>query len=128
MKDFDSWNDKKKNIDIKTSLNYCRDRQVWWCCLGLNIGIEENGKGSSYERPVLILKNLSAQSALIVPFTTSKNTHPMRISTGTILKKETSVILSQLRVIDTRRISEKITTLDSEMFQKIKRAIREMLQ
>lgn len=37
-KDFDSWNDIKKNLDGKAKDMLFKEREVWWCNLGLNIG------------------------------------------------------------------------------------------
>jgi mRNA interferase MazF len=74
MKDFDSWNTLKKRIHDSERRLYVKEREIWWCNLGLNIGTEIDGKNKIFERPVLVLKGLSAESAFILPLTTKHST------------------------------------------------------
>lgn len=126
QKDFDGWNERKKFVDSKESL-FCHEREIWWCVLGVNIGFEENGTGHSYRRPVLILKPLSAQTSVAVPLTTSRHIHPLRFWLGNVVGKDASAVLSQFRVIDTRRLTQKMGTLDPQIFEDIRKTIKDML-
>ena len=58
MDDFDKWCNLKRKLDLATPslLVLPKEKEVWMCNLGRNIGYEENGKGSDFLRPVLILK------------------------------------------------------------------------
>jgi mRNA interferase MazF len=125
-KDFDNWNEKKKALNDLGESKLYHARELWWCNLGINVGFEEDGTGSDYERPILILKGLSANTCFVLPLTTSKNRHPMRIPIGIIEKegKENSVIISQMRIVDTRRLKDKIGFLDKEKFELIRKTIR----
>jgi mRNA-degrading endonuclease toxin of MazEF toxin-antitoxin module len=87
-------------------------REVWWCTLGINVGSEENSSCEEYRRPALILKGLSIETCLIVPLTTSAKDHPLRVAVGQIGGKQARAILSQMRVIDTKRLVRKIEYLD----------------
>lgn len=124
MKDFDNWNNQKKNIHSAGENKFYHPRDIWWCRLGLNIGYEQDGKDKDFERPVLILKAFG-KICLIAPLTTSPNKHIYRIPIGLIEGKKAIVILSQMKVVDTKRFSEKIGVLDKEMFGKIQKHIRE---
>jgi hypothetical protein len=31
---------------------YFREKEIWWACLGANIGFEQNGKNENFERPI----------------------------------------------------------------------------
>lgn len=42
-------------------------------------------------------------------------------------KKEAVALLSQIRVIDTRRLVEKVGFLDKEVFNKLKKTLKDML-
>ena len=128
QKDFDNWNNKKKLIHNTGENKLYHAREIWWCNLGINVGSEEDGTGLDYERPVLILRGLGTNTCFVMPLTTSKSRHPMRIAIGAIEKggKENSVIISQMRIIDTRRLINKIGFLDKEKFEVIRKAIREM--
>jgi mRNA-degrading endonuclease toxin of MazEF toxin-antitoxin module len=50
----------------------------------------------------------------------------MRIPIGVIQDKEASVMLSQIRVIDTKRLIYKIGFLDKEIFTGITKAIKDL--
>ena len=57
-KDFDKWNELKKKIDTREDIEeneiFIKNRQIWWCSIGLNVGSEQNGHGEVFERPVLV--------------------------------------------------------------------------
>ena len=75
QKDFDGWNNLKKKIDDKNSTElkkiFCREREIWFCSIGLNVGSEQNGRNESFERPVLIFKKVSAETFLVLPLTSN---------------------------------------------------------
>ncbi len=52
---------------------------------------------------------------------------PYYIPIGLIGNRSASVIISQIKIIDTRRIDQKITTLDKKLFETIRKAIKDML-
>jgi mRNA interferase MazF len=126
-KDFDGWNETNKRTDSRRGAPYYHEREVWWCTLGVNVGSEENGSGEEYRRPALILKGLSIETCLIVPLTTSAKDHPLRVAVGLIGGKQARAILSQMRVIDTKRLVRKIEYLDVDTFEQIRKAARGML-
>jgi mRNA interferase MazF len=111
-KDFDGWYETKKRTDSRRGAPFYHEREVWWCTLGVNVGSEENGAGEEYRRPALILKGLSIETCLIVPLTTSAKDHPLRVAVGLIGGKQARAILSQMRVIDTKRLVRKIEYLN----------------
>lgn len=127
IKDFDKWNENKKLIHYERNNKQYHARDVWWCLLGVNIGREQDGRGEEYQRPVLILKGLSASTCLVIPLTSSTGKHPMRIPIGSVDGKEASVIISQIRVIDTKRLFEKVCSLNEGMFEIIRKAVKDML-
>lgn len=49
--------------------NYFHERDIWWYRLGVNIGFEQDGKGSDSSRPVLIIKKFTRHVAWIIPLT-----------------------------------------------------------
>ncbi len=126
MKDFDSWNIKKKNLHKESKGRFYHVRDIWWCALGVNIGFERDESFENFLRPVLIIKGLSKETCLVVPLTTSMREHKYRISVGSVTGKEAKVILSQMRVVDTKRLIEKIVMLDKATFEAIKKSIRNL--
>jgi hypothetical protein len=59
LNDYDSWNRKKKIIEAKKYYKYIKEREIWWCSAGLNIGDEQNGKNFNFERPFIIIKKFN---------------------------------------------------------------------
>jgi len=125
-KDFDAWNERKKETNAERPRFYTV-REIWWCRLGVNIGTEQDGKGEWYVRPCVILRGFGSSACLVVPLTTSKREHPLRISVGSIEGFQARANLSQIRVIDVRRLEEKIGFLETAIFSKLRKAARAML-
>ncbi|MDZ4284526.1 MAG: type II toxin-antitoxin system PemK/MazF family toxin [Patescibacteria group bacterium] len=123
QKDFDIWNEEKKRAHGEESRLYTV-REVWWCRLGVNIGSEQDGNGTLFLRPVVIVRGFGAHTCMVVPLTTSPRRHPLRIPVGKIQGKDATAILSQIRVIDTRRLVEKVGFLDKELFTRLRKAAR----
>jgi len=124
QKDFDGWNKEKKRIHTEEINRQYHAREIWWCSLGVNIGFEQDGTGEGHERPILILKGLSPNTCLAVSLTTSQKRHKMRIPIGTVEGKRAFVILSQMRVIDTKRLTNKLGFLSHSRFKTIRKAVR----
>lgn len=124
-KDFDTWNIKKKNVHAEQSRLYTI-REIWWCRLGINIGSEQDGDGQEFLRPVLIIRGFGAKICVVIPLTTSLHEHPLRIQVGEVQGKSASALLSQIRVIDTRRLVEKIGFLEKERFERIRKNVRNL--
>ncbi len=127
IKDFDSWNEKKKEIDAEPTASFYHEREVWWCSLGVNIGSEQDGTGKSFDRPVLILRGFNKEIFLGVALTGKRKTGKYYFYLGIINGKDATAILSQIRLIDTRRLVRKITTIDNGVFSSIKGVLRDTL-
>jgi len=126
-KEFDEWNEIKKQIDREELPRLYHTREIWWCSLGVNVGFEQDGSGDEYRRPVLILKGLSESTCLVIPLTASGKNHVMRPSIGIIEDKEARALLSQIRVIDTKRLVRKVGYLNQTIFQRIRKAVKDLL-
>lgn len=125
-KDFNRWNELKKHADEEKSRLYTV-REIWWCQLGLNIGSELNGKGTNFLRPAIILRGFGSDACLVAPLTTSSREHPLRLAVGIVDGSPARANLSQLRVVDTRRLVEKIGFLEQNFFTAIRKAARNLL-
>ena len=127
IKDFDIWNLKKKEINEKGENKYYHPRDIWWCKLGLNIGFEQDGKDEDFQRPILVIYGFGKNTCIVVPLTTSDQEHRYRISIGLIDGKEAKAIISQIRVVDTKRFVEKIGVLDKAIFSNIIKSIKGLI-
>jgi mRNA interferase MazF len=117
-KDFDRWNGKKKELNESDFNGYVHEREVWWCALGVNVGVEADGKHDNFERPVLIVRKFSRDSVLIIPLTTRTQIRPYHVmfehSGGRV-----AASLSQVRLISTKRLLRKLYRMDSAIFDQI---------
>ncbi len=121
QKDFDTWNNLKKEIDASEQNLFFKEGEVWWVNLGLNIGFEANGKGYDSIRPVIILKKYNKNTFIALPLTTSPKTNKYRLSVGIINKKNSYANFSQLRTLDNRRLINKIGEINIGLFLEIRR-------
>ncbi len=126
-KDFDGWTQQKKQVGAIGETKLYHQREVWWCSLGVNVGSEQDGAGDEYRRPVIILKGLSSETCFIIPLTTAGKDHPLRPSVGLVDGKEARALLSQIRVIDNKRLVRKIGHLDKEIFAGVRKAAKDLL-
>jgi len=126
-KDFDKWNENKKQIHLVGESKLYHEREVWWCNLGVNIGFEQDGSGETGERPVLILRGFSKDVCLIIPLTTSIKKNPYHFSLGKIDEREAFAIVSQIRLVDTKRLVNKIGFIDPKIFGELKKTVKGLL-
>jgi mRNA interferase MazF len=124
-KDFDQWNKEKQSVQNEKHRFYSV-RVIWWCKLGVNIGSEQDGKGAKFVRPCVIVRSFGADTCLVVPLTTSAKVHFLRFPVGVVVDQSASANLSQLRLVDTKRLVEKIGFLDQEIFEELIKRIRNL--
>ena len=123
QKDFDGWNDTKKRINAARFAEFAHERDVWWASLDVNIGSEQDGTSDVFERPVLIVRKFNKDTVLIVPLTSS----PRRTAYHVAVRHdgiEFAAIISQLRLISTKRLRRKIYQMDRALFSHIRECIR----
>ena len=127
LKDFDRWNELKKKLHIRNEEILFHEREIWWCSLGINVGFEENGKNEMFERPVLILRKFNKYILWIIPLTRSKKDgdYYYRITQGE--EDDSVVILSQIRLISSKRLLRKMRMLKEPEFEDIKNKVKKFL-
>ncbi len=127
-KDFDEWNSlKKKAHALDEYMPLYHERQIRWCRIGANIGFEQDGTGKGFSRPVLVLKAFNRNVCIVVPLTTSTKKNPYHRSVGKVDGCEAFAIISQIRLIDTKRLDQHMMTLGKEVFENIRKAVKDML-
>jgi len=130
-KDFSVWNTVQKLAHERTDLDtlFFREKEVWWCMLGANMGFEMDGKGSCTQRPVLIIRKLNRYDAIAIPLTRK---HAKNRKYSVYFKSFDGIkrlaLISQIRRIDARRLIKKMFTLDDNNYLAIKKAVTEMIQ
>ncbi len=122
---FIQWTKLKIRIHLSDSRFYFLEREIWWTSIGINVGSEQNGKNKSFERPVLILKKFNNSMFLGVPLTRKKKEGRYYF----ILKSDVPiyVILSQIRVLSSRRLLRRMKKISLVDFVAIKVQIKNFL-
>jgi len=105
----------QEDLDKRPFDGFPREREIWWCALGVNVGSEQDGTTDSFERPVLIVKKIRRELVLIIPFTSKVNDEPNRIpteSTGI----PSDMLIDQMRTISSKRLMRKMGYLKANIF------------
>jgi len=102
--------------------------ELWWADFGAPFGSEPG-----YKRPVLIMQNdffnrSMINTTIVIPLTTNLI---LADAPGNILitknqsklKKDSVITISQIEVIDRRRLIEKITKIDRTIIEKVENNI-----
>ena len=127
-KDFDRWNIAKKKIADKNIDNpkiMFHNRAVWWCSVGVNIGIEQDGKGKNFERPILVFRKFNKHIFLGIPLTTKKKNLNLPFYFKLQgAKIESIAILSQIRLFSSKRLLREIEIIKPELFNQLKKQLK----
>lgn len=121
MKDFNLWNKNKIKIDSYKRFQHPKEREIWWCRLGINIGTEVYGKGSEFTRPVLIINTDGSENCICIPMSSKIKTSKYSCVVETETGKINTALVFQIRSIDKRRLKKKICTLSEDEYTKVQK-------
>jgi len=127
QKDFDKWNEEKQRLHKQIRFVYAYPREIWWCALGLNVGFEQDGGGEDFLRPIIILKKFNNEIFWGIPLTHTQK--KARYYFGFVFNKniQSAAILSQIRLIDARRLSHKAGDISEVDFDKLNKKFKGLL-
>ncbi len=121
-KNYKSWLDLKEKLDAraKDKLPSFKQREVWWTHIGVNVGSEILGKDGGFWRPILIIKRYQGSMFLAAPWTSTppKLGYKNHVSVN-FKKRQSTVLLDQIRTLDARRLVRLMGNLDEEQFEKV---------
>ena len=123
---FDQWNSEKKYIDTTSLYVFAKPRDVCYIKLWCNIWSEENGK-REFLRPVLIINKIWSLY-FVIPLTSKEkhNKYHRKLISVSFNNNYSFLILSQWRIIDGRRLIEKVGKCEYNEFLDIKKILRKM--
>ena len=127
MKNFDLRNRLKKLVDAKQPSFHILEREIRYAYLGVNIWFEEDGKGTDFRRPVLVLKKIGNVFAVLPMTTKGKDSKFYYRLPDRYFKKTSRVILSQGRVLDKARFIDKIGMLSEGDYNDVKEKLKALL-
>jgi mRNA interferase MazF len=124
IKDFDQWNEVKKKLH-KKPIPLFSQQQIWWCSIGLNVGVEIDGKGIKFERPVVIFKKINRYSFIGLPMTTKIDNKPNAHLFDYNLKNGTNgaIITNQLKYMSAFRLDRRLGMIGDKIFADLKEKV-----
>lgn len=128
-KDYIAWTPVKSKINNN---QFCpmgfKEREIWICNVGDNVGFEEDGKGVDFTRPVLILKAFNRRFCYVVPLSTTSKRGKFYYAFDGNTGKASVALLSQLRAVDSVRLRDKIGFVRKEDFNEIKKQVLDLIR
>jgi mRNA interferase MazF len=135
-KDFDEWNEVKKLVDKISQRVFFHERELWFARIGVNVGYEQDGRGADSMRPIVVMRKFNNEVCWVLPLTrTQKPDNPYYLAfeyvpfpePNPITYARSVAILSQLRLVDARRLRYKIGTIPESGFSDVKKVLRRLL-
>lgn len=123
---FNNWNDLKQEIESKNKFSNFKEKEIYFVSLGKNIGSEQNGKGIEFERPVVVFKKFNSDIFIALPLT-----HKIKMGkyyfSFKLNKQTRTIILSQIRLISSKRIKRKIGQISENDFSLLSKELKELI-
>ena len=130
-KDFKKWHKKKSNLDKIQKRPFFHEREIWYVYVGTNVGFEQDGEGEDFLRPVVIIRKFNNEILWAVPLTKSHKilnqiTRKYYFQFSFLNSVNSRAILSQIRLIDARRLSYKIGEISESDFRTLIEKLKEL--
>lgn len=115
---------------MTSSCIHYRRGEIWWVNLDPTVGNE-----TAKKRPCVILQNdvgnERSDTTIVAPLLRGSKTYPFVVNVeataGNGLDENRGIHLEQMRVIDRRRIDNKLGTLEDKYWENIERAVSVVL-
>lgn len=133
-KDYKAWTPLKRTLNnIDEPRLFFHEREIWYCHLGENIGFEQDGQEELFLRPVVIIRKFNNDILWGVPLTRTKKNLPFYFAftihseTGAPDKEQSIAILSQIRLIDAKRLRRMIGYISEPDLMLLKKKLKALL-
>ncbi len=117
-KNYKKWMGVKAKVNCSKKLQRINEGDVVWVAVGENVGVEIDGKGQKYSRPVLVLKKHTNRSFTGVPLTSKQHNGTWYTGFEFQGKKQVAVLV-QTRLMDTARVYSRMGRLSRKDYSSI---------
>jgi len=118
MKNYQLWHQVKRDIEASDGRKFFREREIWWCSLGENVGGEQDGKHDRFERPVLVFRKFNKDLFWGLPLTSAQKAlkfyFPIEIH-----GIPRSIILSQVKMMSVKRLTRRLVKIHPRIFTSV---------
>lgn len=118
-KDFDGWNKIKKELNDISKAPKIHNGEIWWCSIGVNVGMEQDGRDKVFWRPVLIYCKINDELFWGIPFSTKYQRNEKFSETLMVDGKITHALLAQKRILSSKRLNNKIGKIPNHTYNRI---------
>lgn len=133
-KNYQNWHQLKSRLHNEPSENrlFFHEREIWYCHLGENIGYEQDGKGNDFLRPIIVYRKFNNEIFWGIPLTKAvrqeKHKGDKYYFSFSFLPDITSMaILSQVRLIDSKRLTRHIGIIEENDFRELNKKFKSLL-
>jgi mRNA interferase MazF len=131
-KDFIKWHGKKSAIETIVKRPFFHEREIWFCYIGANVGFEQDGRGEDFIRPIVIIRKFNNEIFWGIPLTKAKKKLNSKAKKYYYLFSfmpniESAAILSQIRLIDGKRLSRRIGSMTETQFRELNKKLKALL-
>lgn len=125
IRDYKKWHSLKELIEYGYSEKIFKEREIWWCSLGANVGFEQDGKHDRFERPVLVLRKFNKGMFWGLPLSSKPKQSYFYFS---FYWKEVAVtvLLSQLRILSPKRLIRRMGKINNKTFTEIQNNVKDL--
>ncbi len=127
IKDFKFWHTKKCDLHENKVRLHFHERDVWFTSIGANVGYEQDGKGDNFMRPIVVLKKFNNETLWGVYLTKRKKTGKYYFEFESKIDSTSVANLSQLRLIDSKRLEYQIGSISEKDFTELKKRITNLI-
>lgn len=128
-REYDTWNELKKKIqsDVSSRDYFPKEGEVWMSSIGKNIGFEQNGSGSNFSRPVLVVKKFNNHMFWCASLSTKQKKFDFYYNFTDPNEQKVSIILAQLKLVSVKRLKRKLYEIEPDTFRGIRAKLRGFL-
>lgn len=132
-KDYRIWTPIKSGLhNAEEARLFFHEREIWFCHLGENIGFEQDGTGDQFLRPVIVVRKFNNEVFWGVPLTRTQKKLPFYFtfslaSEAGIGGEKSTAVLSQIRLIDAKRLRRHIGYISGNEFTSLKKKLKALL-
>ena len=127
-KDFQKWHKRKSWLHNEKPRVFFHERDIWLCSMGFNVGFEQDGRGAQFSRPIVIFKKFNNEVFWAIPLTTKQKIGKFYFSVKVHNIGQQTLILSQLRLMDSKRLLRKIGYISKADYSAIQKAIMKLCE
>jgi mRNA interferase MazF len=127
-KNYKVWHPLKAEINnTEDKRPFFHEREIWFCHFGENVGYEQDGRGEEFLRPVIVFCKFNNEVFWAIPLTRTDKKLRFYFSFTFDRSGQSTAVLSQIRLLDARRLSYKTGEISEKDFSKLKKKFEALL-